>query len=249
MAIRRKIPQEAAVLHPHFTDNGQAAEPKGIMPECNVLREVRREIGKFEDTIHSQTASSYGSVKKYLGFMDFIAKPAYDKLVKFYSSAAENLVKLEELALMPGADEELRNTLVAITNYLKKENSSIPRTFGGILGQTDRAYIVHAQLMKLNVSKKIKFSDFPHNSTVIFTVVNVLVVILGKQLIGSIANTSDHLTENYLSTDRSFLQQFESAANVSPSPRPRFIEDQMADTAAKLGGFGDINFHQSPSYD
>lgn len=241
MAIRRKVSADHIPVSPQ-----QSATPEPKDFACEALLEVMVEVEKFDRIIKNLVSSSYDSVKKYLGFMDFIAKPAYDRLVTFYVAASENLKRLEEISLEPGADEEIRNTLMAIANYLKKENSLIPRSYGGIISQTDRAYIVHAQLMKLNVSKKISFADFPHNSTVIFTIINVLILILGKQLIGSMANTSDHLTENYLGNDRSFLQQFESVANTSG---PRFIEDQMAETAAKIGGFGDINFHQSPSYD
>ncbi|MBW3466653.1 hypothetical protein [Arthrospiribacter ruber] len=242
MAIRRIKPLSTEQSSPVAS----SAPEIQTSAQVSTLTDVVYEIEKFHLTVNTHIASSYESVKKYLGFMDFIARPAYNQLVKFYSAAAENLKKLEELAFLPGADEDIRNTLIAITNYLKKEKSLIPRTFGGILSQTDRAYIVHAQLMKLNVSNKISFKDFPHNSTVIFTVVNVLVLILGEKLVGSLANTSDQLTEQYLSADRSYLGQFEQVANTSG---PRFIEDQMAETAAKLGGFGDINFHQSPIYD
>jgi hypothetical protein len=248
MAIRRRDLSNSNPSINIEEQKGKNYVPEVQVENCNILSEIRKEIVDFENSIKTQINSSYESVKKYLGFMDFIAKPAYDNLVKFYTTAVANLIRLEELAKVPGADTELRKTLIAITNYLKKKNALIPRTYGGILSQTDRAYIIHAQLMKLNVSKKISFSDFPHNSTLIFTVVNVLVVILGRELMGSIANTSDNLSQNYYSTaDSSQLFQFENP--VASAPRSGFIEDQMAETAAKLGGFGDINFHQSPSYD
>lgn len=128
MAIRRKIsPKSEAVATHSFVNEKPNHLVQPLQPaQCNILAEVRNEVEKFGQNIQSQITSSYESVKKYLGFMDFIAKPAYDKLVKFYSAASENLVKLEELAIQPGADEELRNTLVAITNYLKKRTILFP---------------------------------------------------------------------------------------------------------------------------
>jgi hypothetical protein len=198
--------------------------------------EVLEEISKLESTINEQVSASYESVKKYIGFIDFIAKPAYDQLVKFYTSAVENLKKLEELARDSEVNPEIFKTLQSICYYLKKEKSLIPRSFGGILGQTDKVYIIHAQLMKLNVGKHIQMDQFPHNSTAIFTVVNLLVLILGAEVMSSLSETSDGLGAMGGNTA-------ESGFSTSG-----YFEDNIARGTADLGGLGDINIHQNPIY-